>query len=84
MLASFLLHLSLLDSSLSAVTPTLMAAAALSLALEVFGFQPWPLNEHCLYTQAELLKVKEMLRNAQVSLGQQHELPEVLNACSLE
>jgi hypothetical protein len=67
MLASFLLHLSLLDSSLSAVTPTLLAAAALSLALEVFGFQSWPINEHSLYTQAELLKVKEMLRNAQVS-----------------
>lgn len=68
MLASFLLHLSLLDSGLSGTTPSLLAAAALSLSLSVFGFASWPaaLQEHCLYTSAELGAVKDALRKAQV------------------
>jgi hypothetical protein len=68
MLASFLLHLSLLDSALSAATPTLLAVTALSLSLDVFGFAPSPaaLQEHCLYTQQELQEVQQKLRTAQV------------------
>ncbi|WIA08132.1 hypothetical protein OEZ85_007588 [Tetradesmus obliquus] len=70
MLASFLLHLSLLDCGLSAVTPTLLAVAALSLSLDVFGFAPWPaaLQEHCLYSQGELQEVQQKLRTAQQEL----------------
>jgi hypothetical protein len=68
MLASFLLHLSLLDSTLSAVTPTKLATAALSLALKVFGFPPMPpvLAEHCFYLEAELQEVQAELARAQV------------------
>ena len=68
MLASFLLHLSILDSSLSSVTPTLLATAALSLSLEVFRFSPWPavLQEHCLYLQEDLQEPQDMLRKTQV------------------
>lgn len=68
MLASFLLHLSLLDSTLSAVTPTKLATAALSLALKVFGFPPMPtvLAEHCFYLEGELQEVQAELARAQV------------------
>lgn len=70
MLASFLLHLSILDSSLSSVTPTLLATAALSLSLEVFRFSPWPavLQEHCLYLHEDLQEPQDMLRRTQVGL----------------
>jgi hypothetical protein len=70
MLASFLLHLSLLDAALSAVTPTKLATAALSLSLGVFGLQPMPpaLQEHCFYVEAELQEVHGQLRRAQVCL----------------
>lgn len=71
MLASFLLHLSILDSSLSAVTPTLLATAALSLSLDVFRFSPWPavLQEHSLYLQEDLQEPQDMLRKTQVGGG---------------
>jgi hypothetical protein len=42
MLASFLLHLSLLDAPLSRVPPALLATAALALALDTYGFEAWP------------------------------------------
>lgn len=42
MLASFLLHLSLLDAPLSALPPTLLATAALGLSLDTYGFEAWP------------------------------------------
>lgn len=42
MLASFLLHLSLLDAPCSRVPPTLLAMGALALGLECYGFEPWP------------------------------------------
>lgn len=69
MLASFLLHLSLLDSQLSGVLPTQLATAALSLALQVFGLEPNPqvLTEHCFYLQHELQEVQDQLCRAQVS-----------------
>lgn len=68
MMASFLLHLSLLHSGLSAVTPTKLATAALSLALKVFGFPPLPpvLAEHCFYLPEELQEVQQQLEQAQV------------------
>lgn len=79
MLASFLLHMSLLDSSLSATTPTLVATAALSLALKVFGFEPWPLalQEHCLYMPEELQEVQEKLSKAQVRVLRVQLAPDV-------
>jgi hypothetical protein len=69
MLASFLLHLSLLEPSLSAITPTKLALAALSLSLKVFGFPPMPpiLAQHCFYLAEELQEVQEQLGRAQVS-----------------
>ena len=68
MLASFLLHLSLLDSDLSAVIPTKLATAALGLSLKVFGFPPMPevLEEHCFYLEHELQEVQQQLQRAQV------------------
>lgn len=42
MLASFLLHLSLLDSTLSRTAPSLVATGALALALDAYGFDPFP------------------------------------------
>lgn len=68
MLASFLLHLSILDSNLSAITPSLLATSALSLSLEVFRFCPWPavLQEHSLYLPEDLQQPQEMLRRTQV------------------
>jgi len=42
MLASFLLHLSLLDAPLSQTAPTLLATGALALALDAYGFEAWP------------------------------------------
>lgn len=71
MLASFLLHLSLLDNDLSAVIPTKLATAALSLALKVFGFSPMPavLEEHCFYVEHELLEIQQQLERAQVCRG---------------
>jgi hypothetical protein len=68
MLASFLLHLSLLDSSLSVVTPSKLATAALGLSLKVFGFPPMPavLAEHTFYLPAELEEVQQQLDRVQV------------------
>ena len=70
MLASFLLHLSLLDSSLSAVTPSKLATAALGLSLRVFGFPPMPavLAEHTFYLPAELQEVQQQLERVQVGI----------------
>lgn len=70
MLASFLLHLSLLEPRLSASTPTKLAMAALSLSLKVFGFPPMPpvLAQHCFYLAEELQEVQEQLGRAQVRI----------------
>lgn len=54
MLASFLLHLSLLDAPLSRDTPpTLLATGALSAALDAYGFDPWPA---CVEARSPLLR----------------------------
>jgi hypothetical protein len=53
MLASFLLHLSLLDASLCRAPPTLLATAALCLALDVYGFDPFPA---CIDARSPLLR----------------------------
>jgi hypothetical protein len=68
MLASFLLHLSLLDAPLSRDTaPTLLATGALACSLDAYGFDPWP---PCLAGRSALLRgevdaVMEQLRAAQ-------------------
>ncbi|KAI8468267.1 MAG: hypothetical protein J3K34DRAFT_523066 [Monoraphidium minutum] len=71
MLASFLLHLSLLDAPLSrGAAPTLVATGALALALDTYGFDPWP---PCLEARSPLLRsevegVMARLREAQAKM----------------
>jgi outer membrane protein assembly factor BamE (lipoprotein component of BamABCDE complex) len=50
--------------------PTLLALAALSLSLEVFGFASWPvhLQQASAFTRQEVLGVQEQMKKLQVGL----------------
>lgn len=66
-LASFLVKLSLLDLSCSGFAPSLISAAAMSLALSYFGKPAWPtaLRSFVAYTHADLESARMQLANAQ-------------------
>lgn len=66
-LASFLVKISLLDLSCSGFAPSLVSAAAMSLALSFFGKPAWPtaLRSFVAYTHADLEPARERLANAQ-------------------
>ena len=61
MVCSFLLQLSLLDLECSAFTPSMLAAAGLSVACEVFGKETWPasLQQYSAYTVKDLQPCKD-------------------------
>ena len=61
MLCSFLLQLSLLDLECSAFTPSMLAAAGLSVACEVFAKEAWPasLQQYSAYTVKDLQPCKD-------------------------
>ena len=67
MVCSFLLQLSLLDLECSAFTPSMLAAAGLSVACEVFGKETWPasLQQYSAYTVKDL----QPCRDRQVTLA---------------
>ena len=58
---SFLLQLSLLDLECSAFTPSMLAAAGLSVACEVFAKEAWPasLQQYSAYTVKDLQPCKD-------------------------
>ena len=58
---SFLLQLSLLDLECSAFTPSMLAAAGLSVACEVFAKETWPasLQQYSAYTVKDLQPCKD-------------------------
>ena len=58
---SFLLKLSLLDLECSAFTPSMLAAAGLSVACEVFAKETWPasLQQYSAYTVKDLQPCKD-------------------------
>ena len=61
MVCSFLLQLSLLDLECSAFTPSMLAAAGLSVACEVFAKETWPasLQQYSAYTVKDLQPCKD-------------------------
>lgn len=87
---SFLLQLALLNLECSGHAPSLMAAAALSAALEVFGKPAWPLalQQFGSYLESDLAPVRarlvllqatqaaEQLRPIWRSMHEQHSYPE--------
>ncbi|KAL4452109.1 hypothetical protein ABPG75_007771 [Micractinium tetrahymenae] len=89
-LASFFVQLALLDTACSGYAPSLLAAAALSVSLEAYGKQPWPvvLQQFGSYLPAELEPVKRRLADLQATqaaeqlrpiwrgLHEQHSYPE--------
>jgi hypothetical protein len=66
---SFLLQLAVLDLECSGYAPSLLAAAALSISLGVYGKPAWPQSLQCFgsYTEADLAPAKARLAELQAS-----------------
>jgi hypothetical protein len=74
LLCSFLLQLSLLDVESRAFLPSLNAASCFSAALEMFKFEPWPVQLQIVsgYFSGDLSGAKARLAHAQATLKAPH------------
>ncbi|KAK9863919.1 hypothetical protein WJX84_000139 [Apatococcus fuscideae] len=73
-IASFLLQLSLLDLECAGYPNSLLAASALSVALDSFGKHPWPsaLQQYSAYVPDDIEPVRLKLKSLQASLKARH------------
>lgn len=71
---SFLLQLSLLDLQCAAYSPSMVAAASLSNAFELFNKESWPemLQQYSAYKTKEVQSCKERLKEVQATVPAEH------------
>ena len=71
---SFFLQLSLLDLPCAAYSPSMVAAASLSNALELFNKESWPqmLQQYSAYRTKEVQSCKDRLKEVQASTSADH------------
>ncbi|KAL3142958.1 hypothetical protein ABBQ38_003243 [Trebouxia sp. C0009 RCD-2024] len=72
--ASFFLQLSLLDLPCAAYSPSMVAAASLSNALELFNKESWPqmLQQYSAYRTKEVQSCKDRLKEVQATTSADH------------
>ncbi|DBA99879.1 TPA: hypothetical protein ACH3X1_013768 [Trebouxia sp. C0004] len=72
--ASFFLQLSLLDLSCAAYSPSMVAAASLSNAFELFNKESWPqmLQQYSAYKTKEVQSCKDRLKEVQATTSADH------------
>ncbi len=73
-LCSFFLQLSLLDLSCAAYSPSMVAAASLSNAFELFNKESWPqmLQQYSAYKTKEVQSCKDRLKEVQATTSADH------------
>ncbi len=71
---SFFLQLSLLDLPCAAYSPSMVAAAALSNAFELFNKDSWPqaLQQHSAYDSKDVHECKDRLKEVQATISAEH------------
>ena len=71
---SFFLQLSLLDLSCAAYSPSMVAAASLSNAFELFNKESWPqmLQQYSAYKTKEVQSCKDRLKEVQATTSADH------------
>jgi len=69
MVCSFFLQLSLLDLSCAAYSPSMVAAASLSNAFDLFNKESWPqmLQQYSAYMTKEVQSCKDRLKKVQAT-----------------
>ena len=74
MCCSFFLQLSLLDLPCAAYLPSMVAAASLSNALELFNKESWPqmLQQYSAYRTKEVQSCKDRLKEVQATFAAEH------------
>ncbi len=74
MVCSFFLQLSLLDLSCAAYSPSMVAAASLSNAFDLFNKESWPqmLQQYSAYMTKEVQSCKDRLKKVQATKSADH------------